>query len=264
VRPPFSFECFGEFRHAVIATAVHAGHDLRPSVAAHSALDAVTRFREEDPFTDRLTMIGVAAVVVHRSRFEVDLNRPRDGAVYRTPDDAWGIELWDGPLPPHDIEHSLETYDEFYAELGHRLDVIADDGPFVLLDLHSYNHRRNGRDAPAGAADDNPGVNVGTGPLDRRRWGRIIDVFVDEMGRREVRGERLDVRENVRFRGGELSRWVAQRYGDRGCALAIEFKKTFMDEWTGDLDEQHLEELRLALAAAVPALVEELRCSTPT
>ena len=84
------------------------------------------------------------------------------------------------------------------------------------------------------------------------------------MGRAEVRGAHMDVRENVRFRGGELSRWVDGRYGERGCALAIEFKKTFMDEWTGDLDEQHLEELRQALAAVVPALAEELRCSAPT
>ena len=77
-----------------------------------------------------------------------------------------------------------------------------------------------------------------------------------------VRGRRLDVRENVRFRGGELSRWVHRRFAGRGCALAIEFKKVFMDEWTGALDEQHLEELREALASVVPALIEELRCTT--
>ena len=53
----------------------------------------------------------------------------------------------------------------------------------------------------------------------------------------------MDVRENVRFRGGELSRWVNERYRDRGCALAIEFKKMFMDEWTGTVDERHVEEL---------------------
>ena len=230
-----------------------------------AALDPATRLREEDPFTDRLTTIdGVAAVVVHRSRFEVDLNRPRESAVYRTPDDAWGLELWTEPPSAEDIEHTLDVYDEFYAELGHRLDVEADRGPFVVLDLHSYNHRRDGRDAPAAPDEGNPEVNVGTGSLDRRRWGGVVDTFVDAMGRAEVRGTHMDVRENVRFRGGELSRWVDRRYGERGCALAIEFKKTFMDEWTGDLDEQHLEELRQALAAVVPALAEELRCSAPT
>ena len=37
-----------------------------------------------------------------------------------------------------------------------------------------------------------------------------------------------------------------------------------MDEWTGELDERHLEELRGALAAVVPALIEDLRCSALT
>ena len=261
MRPPFAFDSFDDSGNAVVATAIHAGHDLRPSVAARTALDPSTRLREEDPFTDRLTAIdGVAAVAVHRSRFEVDLNRPRESAVYRTPDDAWGLELWTRPPAADDIERSLELYDAFYAELGHRLDMEADNGPFVVLDLHSYNHRRGGRDASAAPEDGNPDVNVGTGSLDRRRWGRVVDRFIDEMARCEVRATSVDVRENVRFQGGELSRWVDHRYGNRGCALAIEFKKTFMDEWTGELDEQHLEELRQALAAVVPALIEELRC----
>ena len=87
------------------------------------------------------------------------------------------------------------------------------------------------------AVAENPEINVGTGSLDRDRWGTVVDAFLEALPRR-------DARENVRFRGGELSRWVNGRYCDRGCALAIEFKKTFMDEWTGALDEAHLEGLR--------------------
>ncbi|WP_253272749.1 hypothetical protein [Arsenicicoccus sp. oral taxon 190] len=60
---------------------------------------------------------------------------------------------------------------------------------------------------------------------------------------------RLDVRENVRFRGAHLSRWVNTRYRGLGCALALEFRKTFMDEWTGEVDQARLVELRDALAA---------------
>ena len=33
-------------------------------------------------------------VSVTRSRFEADLNRPRDRAVYLTPADAWGHQVW--------------------------------------------------------------------------------------------------------------------------------------------------------------------------
>ncbi len=37
-----------------------------------------------------------------------------------------------------------------------------------------------------------------------------------------------------------------------------------MDEWTGELDERHLEELRGPLAAVVPVLIEEVWCRAPT
>ena len=248
----------------VVATAIHAGHDLRPAVAACTALDDATRLREEDPFTDSLTSVGGSTVMVHRSRFEVDLNRSRDEAVYQTPDDAWGLELWRETPPADEIERSRALYDDFYLELGHRLDALAERGPFVVLDLHSYNHRRDGADAPPAPHEENPEINIGTAALDRARWSRVVDGFIEHLTRQEVGGRRLDVRENVRFRGGELCRWVDGRYRETGCALAIEFKKVFMDEWTGELDQRHLEDLRGALASVVPALVEDVQCPAPT
>jgi hypothetical protein len=127
----------------------------------------------------------------------------------------------------------------------------------VVLDVHSYNHRRT-HDRVAEPVDANPEVNIGTGSMDRARWGRIIDRFTDDLRGCEVTGHRLDVRENVRFRGGRLAAWVHERYPTTGCALAIELKKTFMDEWSGALDADHLDELGAALAAAVAGLVAEL------
>ncbi|HVJ96116.1 MAG TPA: N-formylglutamate amidohydrolase [Acidimicrobiia bacterium] len=247
-----------------MATAIHAGHDLRPAIAACTALDDATRLREEDPFTDRLTALGGPTVVVHRSRFEVDLNRSRAEAVYQSPDDAWGLDLWRVPPLSEELERSRHLYDEFYDMLGQRLDALAEGGPFVVLDLHSYNHRREGAHAPPAEAETNPEINVGTGALDRARWGNLVNRFMGTLAACSVDGHRLDVRENVRFQGGELSRWVAARYAGRGCALAIEFKKVFMDEWTGELDDQYLAELRDALGSVVPALVEELQCPAPT
>jgi hypothetical protein len=49
---------------------------------------------------------------------------------------------------------------------------------------------------------------------------------------------------------------VHERYPTTGCALALEFKKTFMDEWTGRLDEGHLLALTQALAHTVPAVLQ--------
>ena len=242
----------------VVATAVHTGHDLRPEVADAIALDDATRRREEDPFTDVLTDVADLAIVVHRSRFEVDCNRVRDRAVYRGPDLAWGLDVWDGPPPDTLVATSQAIYDDFYAAVAEQFDALAAAGRFVVLDLHSYNHRRDGPDRPPAPVADNPEVNVGTGSLDRRRWAPVVDRFMADLADQEVCGHLLDVRENVRFEGGHFAAWIDGRYPDTACALAIELKKTFMDEWTGDADRDHLGQLRGALAAAVPGLLDAL------
>jgi hypothetical protein len=97
---------------------------------------------------------------------------------------------------------------------------------------------------------------VGTASLNRDRWGPVVDTFIDTLGATVVGRKPLDVRENVRFGGGHLARWVHERYPTTGCVLALEFKKTFMDEWTGRLDEGHLLALTQALAHTVPAVLQ--------
>jgi len=242
----------------LVAVAVHAGHDLRPEIEASIAIDAMTRRREEDPHTDVLTSVGDIALVVHRSRFEVDLNRPRSDAIYRIPEQAWGHVVWKARLPPEVEDRSLQLYDGFYTTLARGLDALATNGRFVVLDVHSYNHRRQGPNAPPAPMDSDPEVNVGTGSLDRTRWGPLVDRFIHDLGAREACGHRLDVRENVRFRGGQLSRWVNERYPGAGCALALEFKKTFMNEWTDAVDRVHLKHLAAALEAVGPGVREAL------
>jgi N-formylglutamate deformylase len=242
----------------LVATAIHAGHELRPALAELTALDDDERRREEDPYTDQLLGDAGVRFCVHRSRFEVDLNRSRDDAVYQHPDDAWGLTLWKRELPDDEVERSRGLHDEFYAELARHMDRLAAHGPFLVLDIHSYNHHRDGSDGPPAAPRDNPEVNVGTGALDRSRWGHVVDAFIGEMGTQVVDGHCLDVRENVRFRGGHLSRWVAANYPDTGCTLALEFKKLFMDEWTGECDAEHVAQLRRALHTVVPVVLGTL------
>ena len=53
------------------------------------------------------------------------------------------------------------------------------------------------------------------------------------------------MRENIAFQGkGEQTRFIHERYPGRGCAIALEFKKFFMDEWTGEPDEAELAAMR--------------------
>jgi N-formylglutamate deformylase len=244
----------------LVAVAIHDGHSLRSEVADLTALDDAARLREEDPFTGQWTSVAPTNLVVSRSRFEIDLNRPRERAVYRHPGDAWGLNLWRSPLPTEVIERSLAEYDEFYATLHDVLErVVSRAGGFVIYDLHSYNHRRECPDGPPADPEANPQVNLGTGTVNRSRWGPVIDRFMAELRGFPFPGGGLDVRENVKFRGGHLSRWVHEKFPDCGCTLAIEFKKFFMDEWTGLPDRDTVKTIGHALAATTAGVEEKLK-----
>ena len=211
----------------MIATAIHNGNEVRASLASQMKLDPLTRRREEDAYTELLIADFPTRVVVHRSRFEVDINRPRSEAVYGGPDDAWGLDIWSSELSEQQIETSLRLHDGFYEDLAFMLDHLVDrHGGFVLFDVHSYNHRRNGPDQPPEDPIDNPQVNLGTGTLPER-WGRVAKVFLESL-----RVDEIDARENVKFEGRRLAEFVHERYGDIACALAIEFRKDYLDEWT--------------------------------
>lgn len=242
----------------LVATAIHGGTELRPEVDQLLHLDRSTKRREEDPYTDRLLDVGDIGVRVHRSRFEVDLNRPRHLAVYTEPDDAWGLDLWKEHPSDEIIADSLAIYDSFYASMTEIFDELAASGPFVVYDLHSYNHRRQGPGTDPEPPIGNPDVNVGTGSLDHVRFGRVVDTFIDTLSTCSIGGSKPDVRENVRFRGGHFSQWAHDRYPERACVLALEFKKVFMDEWTDALDETWLADIGAALRSTAQPVLHAL------
>ncbi|KOF20978.1 N-formylglutamate amidohydrolase [Ensifer adhaerens] len=244
----------------IVGTAIHDGHGLRADLRSLVALSDDQRLREEDPYTAYIIQDLANRIIVHRSRFEVDLNRARDGAVYVDPSQAWGLSVWRDALPRGLHERSLVLHDEYYRMLRSMLlSIERRHGGFIVLDVHSYNHRRDGPDAtpsdPAGA----PEINIGTHSMDRSRWADVLETLLNALRRFEFRGRRFDVRENVAFQGrGEQTRFIHEHFPQTGCAIAIEFKKFFMDEWTGEPDFEVLEALRALTASTVPGLVKAL------
>ena len=237
----------------VLATAVHAGHALRPAVVELSALTPEARRREEDPLTDLFASVGDHLFVSRTSRFEVDLNRPAEQAVYRVPDDAWGLDLWKDPLPERVIEDSLATHARFYAMMGEWLEALIErHGRVLLLDVHSYNHRRGGAEHEPMPQADNPDIDLGLTTADRGRFGGVVDAFGEALAAGRLGDGAPDVRENVRFPdGGNWPEWVYAEYGADVCTITLEYKKTFMDEWSGQADIARLEQLRAGLAGAL-------------
>lgn len=244
----------------LLATAIHHGHRIRDELLDLTNLSSAERLREEDPHTGRWAELAPTHFIVERSRFEVDLNRPRTSAVYQKPEDAWGLDLWKDDLPVAIVDESLEQYDRFYAELKRELDrLVALNGSVAVLDIHSYNHRRNGPDAPPQPQSENPDINIGTGSMPRHRWGSIVDGSIKLLSSYDSAGRNLDVRENVRFRGGEMSRWIHRNYPETVFVLAIEFKKVFMDEWSGVPDVGIIQAYRELSADLIGYLEASLR-----
>jgi N-formylglutamate deformylase len=244
----------------LVATAIHDGHALRAGLYEALALTEDDCMREEDPNTGIWARTADTWVIANRSRFEVDLNRPRDKAIYRTSEDAWGLWVWRHPPDEAMIATSLAQYDDFYATMQHIFHRMERRfGRFVVYDLHTYNHRRDGPDAPPADPASNPDVNVGTGTmLDRSRWAGVIERFMHDLRAAEIVGRHLDVRENVKFRGGHFAHWTHRTFPQSACVLSIEFKKFFMDEWYHNPYDKHIIAIREALKSTMPGVVAAL------
>ena len=246
----------------IVATAIHDGHELRAEVAEAIALPDAERLREEDPFTGEAARGVPTHIIVHRSRFEFDLNRPPEGAVYQTPEQCWGLELWkDGQPDEQLVARSLAIHSEYFRMLGQLLDGIAErHDRFVLIDVHSYNHRRGGPDSAPIAQEQAPDINIGTFSMPREQWAFLVDTLMEAMRGFDFNGRALDVRENIAFQGkGYQTRFVHERYPLRGCAIALEFKKFFMDEWTGTPDPDELAAMRRFVGFMAETCEELLR-----
>lgn len=247
----------------IIATAIHDGHLVREDLEDRFEISDADRLREEDPFTARWTTAASTRVIGLRSRFEVDLNRPREQAVYRRPQDAWGLNVWKNELPDEVVEQSRANYDEFYRNLYQVCSAkVLECGRFVILDLHTYNHRRGGPNAEPADVKENPQVNLGTGTMERERWAGLIDRFVSDLRAFDFPTGPLDVRENIKFFGGNLARWTHEHFPVTGCVLSVEFKKFFMDEWTGEPDMPLVDAIGQAMNSTVNGLIESLHTST--
>lgn len=244
----------------ILATAIHDGHLLEPSVACCMALDEADRLREEDPFTGRMIAGVPNRIACGVSRFCIDLNRGIETAVYREPSDAWGLTVWETMPGTEKVDHLKLMHRDYYALLEAVLKGLEGrHGHFVVLDVHSYNHRRDGPDRAPTSNRDAPDINIGTFSMDRSRWAHVVDAFIQFCRSYPIAGRQLDVRENVAFEGrGEQTRFIHERFPTTGCAIAVEFKKFFMDEWTGAPDDHCIGQLSSLLTASVPVLERAL------
>jgi hypothetical protein len=243
----------------LIFTAIHSGHTVLKKLEDYYYMDEYIRFREEDPYTDILAKLSDNYIINNYSRYAFDVNRTRDNAFYRTPMDDFGMKIWKEPPPEEFIQDSLELYDSFYYEVNQLLRrVHRKFGFFLVLDFHSYNHRRNGPAMEPADPNENPDINLGTITVNKELWGGAVKSLENDFSNFDFLGSRLDTRENVRFDEGDFSKWINKNYPNNGCSIAVEFKKIFMDEWTGKLCNEKFEALYAAVKSTIPGLLKEI------
>lgn len=212
--------------------AIHDGHQVSPQVEPYLGIENADRLREEDPYTASMAELPINQYLVSTSRFQLDINRKKEKAVYLTPDLAWGLNVWKEQPSAVLLEQLYKEHTQAYEKIDAYIqDTIDKYGFFILLDIHSYNAKRPVPDAMVDT-DKDPQINLGT-HYNQPAWRFVIDEFMHSVSGQKLLDEPIDIRENVKFKGGHLAQHILDKFGDKGCVLSVEFRKDFMDEWTG-------------------------------
>jgi N-formylglutamate deformylase len=211
----------------LVGLAVHAGHRVREELLSKMVIEESDRLAEEDQGVESLIADFPVQVVGLDSRFEVDLNRPRDKAVYLKPFESWGRKVWLHPPSREELEISYTKHDEFHEILTFLVEwFVAQSGKVFLLDVHTYNDRspRPGRRSPL------PLVNVATSPADRTHHPGTVDFLLSELRRLSWEGNAAIVAENdVSRKEGAVPATVS-RHEPSALLLPIDVKKTALGD----------------------------------
>ena len=242
----------------IVCTAIHNGHNVSSDVLKNLAVTEDIRLMEEDPFTERFTQFSSNTIIGLTSRFEVDLNRSVENCIYMKPEDAWDIQTRKEIPSDLVISQSLAKYDEFYASAkNHFARLEKKFGRFFVYDIHSYNHHRKGQEAGFDDPKLNPEIIIGTNNMPEK-WFPLVDTIQNELTSFDYFGRSLDARINVKFPGGHFSRWIHNNFPNSSCCIAIEFKKIWMNEWSGEIYEDKLIKLIEALNSTHVLIESEL------
>lgn len=238
-------------------TAIHAGNRIREELQDVVAVDPTDQYREEDPGTEKFIQHFPIQIIALDSRFEYDLNRSSERAVYLTPDMAWGLTVWNRPLTEAEINISLAKHHEFHQLMDMVTDfLIRQNNRAFIFDVHSYCYQREER--LPWYVDNKPVINLGTEAINKTIFSSSIKNFIDHLKEISVDGRLISVRENDVFKGGYLARRLCARDHDQLAVFAIEFKKIFMDEWSGEFFPAIFNDLVEKFSHAVSVFTNEL------
>ncbi|WP_299436002.1 N-formylglutamate amidohydrolase [uncultured Aquimarina sp.] len=204
-----------------ICGAVHDGHQFRKELWDNCLHTEFERWYEEDPATKQMIQSHPIVIAGCDSRFEYDLNRDPENAIY---EDAWGKQLWENPLTADAKQFSLKKHQNFY-EVVHALisKIESKYNGAIVYDIHSYNRRRWDRDVPV--------VNLGTTNIDNNRFSSLIDSWCKTLSEIKLpNATEMTAAINDTFQGNGYFLKYITKYFPNTLVLATEFSKIYCHE----------------------------------
>lgn len=210
-----------EYVHYACA-AVHDGHQFRKDLWDNCLHTEYDRWYEEDPETKNMVISHPILITSCNSRFEYDLNRTPEEAVFET---AWGKQLWKQPLPEAEKFKSLQKHSNFYKIVDALISKLEEKfGVCVVYDMHSYNWQRWDREVPT--------WNLGTSNIDNERFGAEVETWRQALASIKFpHGIKQTAKINDTFQGnGYFLKFITNNFKNT-LVLATEIAKVYCDEY---------------------------------
>ena len=206
--------------------AINNGHHFSQDLWDNCLLDGQERWYEEDPSIGQMISGLPITLIAHDSRFEYDLNRHPQEAIYET---AWGKKVWKSSLTAQQRDRALNKHENFYRvvlTLMVKLEELF--GSTVFYDLHSYNRKRWDREVPV--------FNLGTSNVDKEKYGTAITQWQDILSGMSLPiDQKVTCNINDVFQGnGYFLKYITAN-SLNSLVLATEISKIYCDETSGKI-----------------------------
>lgn len=226
-----------------VCGAIHDGHQFRKGLWDNCLHSEYDRWYEEDPETKNMVQSHPIVIAGRDSRFEYDLNRFPEEAVFET---AWGKQLWREPLSESEKSLSLSKHANFYKVVSTLISKLEEKyGKCIVYDMHSYNWKRWDREVPT--------WNLGTSNIDNERFGDIIELW-----RKDLEGVNLPYSikqtakiNNTFYGNGYFLRFITNNFSNT-LVLATEIAKVYCDELNQIIFPEVVESVENQLKELVP------------
>lgn len=204
-----------------VCGAVHDGHQFRKELWDNCLHTEYDRWYEEDPETKNMVISLPILIAGCDSRFEYDLNRTPEEAVFET---AWGKQLWKQPLAQEQKDKSLQKHTNFFKVVEALINKIEEKfGVAIVYDMHSYNWQRWDREVPT--------WNLGTSNVDNERFGADIESWRQMLSEIKLPNniKSTSAINNTFYGNGYFLKFITKNFKNT-LVLATEIAKVYCDE----------------------------------